>query len=126
MDAKLRLTKHCLTELNLPTDDASITKHLQIWWRNPRLLGERSFALTPEGFEVLSNQINLKFYELELPDDIVFTNQLVIWLDRYIDCPFFLTKKTIFVSREKVAVQLILFNGDLAKFGKAKSLPKNP
>ncbi len=124
MDTKILLTKTFLEALDLPTDDKTVSAYLPLWWKNPRLQGERSFALTSLGFDVISGQVGLHFYQLDLPVDLKITNQLLIWLDRYIDCPYFLTKKAIFVSKEKMAVQLVLFGGDLVKFGRAKSNSK--
>ena len=120
MDTKLLLTKEFLKGTGLPDDEKSLEKYLWSWWVNPRLNGERSLGLTSQGFDVISQQVGLKFYQIDLPKDIDITNQLIIWLDKFIDCPWYMTKKTIYVSREKVAVQLMLFSGDLQKFGKAK------
>jgi hypothetical protein len=46
----------------------------------------------------------------------------MIWLDRFIDGPWHITKKSIVVFKEKTAVQLILFSGDVQKFGLAKAM----
>lgn len=120
MDTKLLLTKEFLKGSGLPDDEKSLEKYLWSWWVNPRLNGERSLGLTTQGYEAISQTVGLKFYQIDLPKDIDITNQLIIWLDKFIDCPWYMTKKTIYVSREKVAVQLMLFSGDLQKFGKAK------
>jgi hypothetical protein len=120
MDTKLHLTKEFLKGSGLPNDEKSLEKYLWTWWVNPRLNGDRSLGLTTQGFEVISKDVGLKFYQIDLPDTTEITNQLIIWLDKFIDCPWYMTKKSIFVSREKVAVQLVLFSGDLQKFGKAK------
>jgi hypothetical protein len=124
MNIKLFLTKYCLEEANNSTDVANIKKHIFLWWKNPRQEKNRSFALTQQGFDVLYNQIKLKFYQINFPKDIYITNQLLIWLDQFIDCPYYFTNKSIYVTKEKTAVQLILFGGDLNKFGKAKELSK--
>jgi hypothetical protein len=50
-----------------------------------------------------------------------YNNQEIIWLDNFIDCPWFLTKKEIFVFGEKMAVQLVLFSGNIKKFAHAKA-----
>jgi hypothetical protein len=120
MDTKLLLTKEFLKGSGLPDDEKSLEKYLWSWWVNPRLNGDRSLGLTTQGYEVISKDIGLKFYQIDLPDTTEITNQLIIWLDKFIDCPWYMTKRSIFVSREKVAVQLVLFSGDLQKFGKAK------
>lgn len=120
MDTKLLLTKEFLKGSGLPDDEKSLEKYLWTWWVNPRLNGDRSLGLTTQGYEVISKDVGLKFYQIDLPDTTEITNQLIIWLDKFIDCPWYMTKKSIFVSREKIAVQLVLFSGDLQKFGKAK------
>jgi hypothetical protein len=120
MDTKLLLTKEFLKGSGLPDDEKSLEKYLWAWWVNPRLNGDRSLGLTTQGYEVISKDVGLKFYQIDLPDNTEITNQLIIWLDKFIDCPWYMTKRSIFVSREKVAVQLVLFSGDLQKFGKAK------
>lgn len=120
MDIKLKLTKEFLKGSGLPDDEKSLEKYLWTWWVNPRLNGDRSLGLTTQGYEVISKDVGLKFYQIDLPDSTAITNQLIIWLDKFIDCPWYMTKRSIFVSREKVAVQLVLFSGDLQKFGKAK------
>ena len=120
MDTKLLLTKEFLKGSGLPDDEKSLEKYLWSWWVNPRLNGDRSLGLTSQGYEVISKDVGLKFYQIDLPDNTEITNQLIIWLDKFIDCPWYMTKRSIYVSREKVAVQLVLFSGDLQKFGQAK------
>lgn len=125
MDTKLKLTKEFLKDSGLPDDEKSLEKYLWTWWVNPRLNGDRSLGLTTQGYEVISKDVGLKFYQIDLPNNIEITNQLIIWLDKFIDCPWYMTKRSIFVSREKIAVQLVLFSGDLQKFGKAKDRANN-
>lgn len=119
MDTKHLLTKTFLEILGLPCEPKDIEKHIWLWWANPRN-NERSFALTQNGYEAMAFRDGLKFYQIDLPDSLVVTNKVMVWLDKFIDCPYYLTKKSIYVSREKVAVQLVLFSGDLYKFGLAK------
>lgn len=119
MDTKTRLTKQFLEDLGAASEPADIEHIMWVWWRNPKA-GEKSFGLTHLGYEILARDVKLKFYQIDIPDNTNITNQIVIWMDKYIDCPFYLNKKSIYVSREKVAVQLILFSGDLYKFGKSK------
>jgi hypothetical protein len=46
----------------------------------------------------------------------------MIWLDRFIDSPYYIDKNSIVVFKEKTAVQLILFNGDIQKYGIARAM----
>ena len=55
-----------------------------------------------------------------IPRFKVFTNKLVIWIDQNLESPFYLTSKQIYVFGEKIAVQLVLFSGNIAKFQRAK------
>jgi hypothetical protein len=123
MGTKELLTSQFLKELGLPSEPKDIENIIWAWWRNPRE-DEKSFGLTTLGFNTLSKSIGLKFYQIDIPDSTIITNQITIWMDKYIDCPFYLDKKSIYVSREKVAVQLILFSGDLYKFGKSKEISR--
>jgi hypothetical protein len=41
-------------------------------------------------------------------------------LDKFINCPYFLAPDDLYVTDEKVAVQLVLFEGNLIRFGEAK------
>jgi hypothetical protein len=125
MDIKEKLTKTFLEKANTIADDKTLKKYMQIIWKNTRLKGNRSMGLTHAGFLFLKNKVNLKFYEIKLTEDLVLTNQLVIWLDQHLDCPHYLGKNAIFVTKERVAVQLILFDGNLYKFGKSKELAKS-
>lgn len=120
MDAKLLLTQQFIKELNLEDNEKNIKKYLHRWWKNARLKGERSFALTDDGYDTIRNKIGLKFYQIDFPATTILTNQLLIWLDRFVDCPYYLKENSIMVSREKIAIQLVLFSGDLVRFSRSK------
>jgi hypothetical protein len=76
--------------------------------------------LTEQGFTCFQ-QADIKFYRVQFDQKLEYTNQLVIWLDRYIDCPFYITNKEIFVFNEKMAIQLVLFSGNVAHFTSIKA-----
>lgn len=120
MDIKRNLTIEFANSAGIVVNTPILLKNLQkCWWVNLRQGSSCSFGLTEEGYNIFSRYMT--FYKVDFPLDLVISNQTIIWLDRYIDCPYFLKGRSIFVSREKVAVQLILFNGDINRFGKAKS-----
>lgn len=124
MDIKEKLTKTFLEKADVSSDDKTLKQYIRLIWKNPRLKGNRSMGLTHAGFLFLKNKVKLKFYEINISEDLILTNQLIIWLDQYLDCPNYLGKKSIYVTKENVAVQLILFDGNLYKFGKSKELAK--
>jgi hypothetical protein len=123
MDQKLLLTKQLLEKLELPTDQKNLKAWHLLWWQNPRNNGSHSMRLTDRGVEDFETKLNLKSYKIDFPEPIeVVTNQLILNLDRFIDSPYYVTRKYIKVFTEKMAVQLVLFSGDVQKFGIAKTM----
>ena len=122
MDTKYKLTAEFLKDwLGQEPDELTIVKYYTKWWQNIRAAENRSLRLTYDGFSFLKNHSLLKFYRLDTIDT-VFTSQVIIRLDKYLDCPWYLDiHRCIWISRDKVALQLILFGGDLVKFTLAKA-----
>ena len=122
MDVKHHLTQIVSTQLGWPTDSNTLEKNHSILWQNPRKKTVGGMRLTDEGFVVFTEQMDMKSYDIEFPKEFTLTNQVMIWLDRFIDGPWYMTKKSIVVFKEKTAVQLVLFSGDVAKFGMSKAM----
>ena len=62
-------------------------------------------------------------------DDIKGSNHPKVWLkikdtEKFVDCPYFVDKKRIVVTMEKMALQLMLFAGDITKYGLARAMSK--
>ena len=70
------------------------------------------------------SQIEIAVYDVPYPKDMPLTTQVIIFLDQFIDCPYFLTNRSITVTNEKKAVELTLFSGDLRKYGLTKALSR--
>jgi hypothetical protein len=122
MDVKQELTKLISTQLGWPTESKSLSKNHSIIWQNSRKKDVGGFRLTDEGYTIFTEQMDIKSYDISFPKEFTLTNQVTIWLDRFIDGPYYITKKSIVVFKEKTAVQLILFSGDVQKFGIAKAM----
>jgi hypothetical protein len=122
MIEKTQLTEKLLGQLGLPTDSKTVKKYLHLWWTDPRKSKENSFRLTIEGLDFLENKIGLAKYKIDIPEDTVWNNQLLLRLDKFIESPYYIDKKSIIVFREKTAVELILFSGDIQKYGLAKAM----
>ena len=69
-------------------------------------------------------KIDLKTYDIKFPAKVIFTTQTYLWLDEFVDCPYFVDKKKIIVTTEKMALQLMLFAGDITKYGLARAMSK--
>ena len=122
LDTKSQLTKIVSEHLGWPADTKSLQKNHAVLWQNPRKKDVGGMRLTEQGYEVFTTQMEMKSYDIEFPKDFTLTNQVMIWLDRFIYGPWHINKKSIVVFKEKTAVQLILFSGDVQKFGLAKAM----
>lgn len=117
-------TKIFLEQAGLPTNDESIRHYILRWFRNPREKLNSSLTLTDEGFEFLTTKIGIKSYRIQFPKDFQITTQVVLFLDKFLDCPNYYNKKEIYVFKEKKAAELMLFSGDVRKYGIAKALAR--
>jgi hypothetical protein len=80
--------------------------------------------LTDEGLNFVQDDAKIKTYKIDFPKDFAITPQILVWLDQFIDSPFYITKKSITVLKEKAAFELYLFSGDIRKLGYNKALAK--
>lgn len=119
MNPKYEITKAVLESLGLPTDEKRIKQTIPTWWFNTRNKETGGLRLTEQGFECLQ-KADIKCYEIRFEEPLFFTNELAIWIDQNLDCPFYLTNKKIWLFGERMAVQLVLFSGNLAKFQRAQ------
>ncbi len=117
-------TKIFLEQTGLPNDDDSVRQYIKKWFRNPREKLDSGLTLTDEGFEFLVTKIGLQSYRIPFPKDFQITTQVVLFLDKFLDCPNYYNKKEIFVFKEKKAAELMLFSGDVRKYGIAKALAR--
>lgn len=112
-----------LKQLGESINEQNVQSIKHIWWYNIRDKDKGGLRLTTEGFDVLK-KLELAVYEIPFPLDMTLTTQIIIFLDNFIDCPYYLTNKSIFVTMEKKAVELTLFSGDLRKYGLTKALSR--
>lgn len=117
-------TKLFLKQLNKATSEENVAQYMHIWWQNTREKDVGGLRLTEAGFDMLS-EIDLTTYHIPYPPDMPLTTQVIIFLDQFIDCPYYLTNKGIHVTNEKKAVELTLFSGDLRKYGITKAMKRS-
>lgn len=123
MNQKFELTRLVLEHFGKDTSEQNIKKYIPGLWVNPRQKSKGGLRLTPAGLEALQT-IGLKHYEIKIDDEIYWTNDFIIWLDQNIECPFYVTNRKIWVFGERLAVQLVLFSGNIQKFYRAKKKSK--
>ena len=124
MDVKTAYTRTFLMLKEQPMHEESIKASYFAWWQNVRESYQaRSLRLTKQGLEMLE-RLDLKTYDIKFPAKVIFTPQTYLWLDEFVDCPYFVDKKKIVVTMEKMALQLMLFAGDITKYGLARAMSK--
>jgi hypothetical protein len=124
MISKETYTKIFLKEQGKATSDANVKQYMPLWWQNTRNKEKGGLRLTEAGMEIVS-EIGLATYDVPYPRDMPLTTQVIIFLDQFIDCPYYLTNRSITVLNEKKAVELTLFSGDLRKYGLIKAMNRS-
>ena len=124
MDTKTSYTRTFLTLKEQPLHEESVKTAYYTWWQNVREKYQaRSLRLTKLGYEWVTS-CDIKTYEIKFPAKIIFTPQTYLWLDEFVDCPYYVDKKQIIVTMEKMALQLMLFAGDVTKYGLSRAMSK--
>jgi hypothetical protein len=124
MDLKDTYTEVFLKAVNKDVDKDTIKQFRSAWWWNVRGKSSGGLRLTDEGLNFIQDDAKIKTYKIDFPKDFAITPQILIWLDQFIDSPFYITKKSIIVLKEKAAFELYLFSGDIRKMGYNKALSK--
>ena len=70
----------------------------------------------------MANILELKEYEVPFTESVELSPQTIIFFDRFMDCPYYLTPKSITVFSEKKAFELYMFSDDIRKYGLVKAI----
>ena len=116
------LTKIFLQQWGKSVDDANLKIFSRTWWQSNRATKQTALRLTEEGFNFLVNDLELKAYEIPFTESIELSPQTIVFLERYIDCPYYLTVESITVFTERKSFELMLFSDDIRKFVLIKSM----
>jgi hypothetical protein len=116
------LTKIFLQQWGKSIDDINVKMFSRKWWQSTRAGKQTNFRLSDEGYEFLVGELELKEYEIPFTEPIELSPQTIIFLERYVDCPYYLTNLSITVFSEKKSFELMLFSDDIRKFGLIKAM----
>jgi hypothetical protein len=117
-------TKAFLQAAELPVNEKNIKEYKAVWWWSFRNKKQGGLRLTDQALEFIEEHAKIKTYKIEFPKEFAFTPQVLLWLDNYIDSPFFVNKKHIIVMKEKAAFELYLLSGDVRKLGHNRAMSK--
>jgi hypothetical protein len=125
MNWKETYTKIFLKQANIAVNEATMSEYMPVWWQNTRRKETGGLRLTEKGLDFLVEELDISTFDVPFPRDFELTTNTIIWLDQFIDCPYWLGNKVIVVTDEKKAVELSLFSGDLKKYGIQKALSRS-
>ena len=124
MNSKDTYTALFLKAAGIDPTVEEIKKYRPIWWWNVRSKESGGLRLTEAGINFIVEKADIKIYSIDLPKDFSVTPQVLVWIDQYIDSPFYINNRTISVLKEKSAFEIYLFSGDIRKMGYNKALSK--
>ena len=124
MNWKETYTKIFLNQAGKSVNEISLKEHMPLWWQNTRVKTSGGLRLTDEGYRFITEELKLQTYDVPYPRDFTLTTNVIIWLDNFIDCPYYLDKRFIVVTNEKKALELHLFSGDVRKYGLTKAIKR--
>jgi len=115
-------TKIFLKSSDKSIDTANVKLHLHKWWQSHRSKESGGLRLSDEGFDFLTSNLEIKSYEIPFTDPIDLSPQVIIFFDRNMDCPYYLTDSAITVFSEKKSFELYMFSDDIRKYGLVKAM----
>jgi hypothetical protein len=115
-------TKIFLKHLDRSIDEANLKLHLRKWWKSNRTKKGGGLRLSDEGYEFLIGELEIQEYEVPFNERIELSPQTIIFFDQFLDCPYYLTEKSLTVFSEKKAFELYMFSDDIRKYGLVKAM----
>ena len=122
MISKETFTKIFLQQKERSIDSANVKLHLYKWWQSHRSKDVGGLRLSEDGFDFLINELELSSYEIPFTEPIDLSPQTIIFFDRNMDSPYYLTNQSITVFSEKKSFELYLFSDDIRKYGLVKAM----
>ena len=124
MNWKETYTKFFLKNANIGIGQNTLKEYMPMWWKNSRSKNFGGLRLTDEGITFIKDKLQLQTYDVPFPNDFTLTTQVIIFLDKYLDTPYYLPDDGVIVTNEKKAMELMLFSGDIRKYGLNKALSR--
>jgi len=119
MNQKIEITRYVAEQLGLPTDEKSLRNCKRIWWQNLRVKKKGGLRLTEEGYTALC-RAGIRDLKVKYEHQIEYNNQFILQLDNLIEAPWYLTPKAVHVFNDRLAVQLVLFSGNIERLIQAR------
>lgn len=115
-------TKIFLKQLNKSTDAANVKLHMNRWWQSKRTKENGGLRLSRAGYELMRDTLDIREYDIPFTSSIDLSPQTIIFLDQFMDCPYYLTPHHISVFSEKKHFELYMFSDDISRYGLMKAI----
>jgi|TARA_B110000285_G_C15084668_1_gene595458 hypothetical protein len=125
MNWKETYTRIFLKQSNIAVTEATLKEYMPVWWQNTRAKDVGGLRLTDEGLRFIMEDLQLTMYDVPYPVAFEITTQVILFLDQFIDCPYYMGRRGISVTNEKKAMELHLFSGDIRKYGLTKAMKRS-
>lgn len=122
MISKETFTKIFLQQKEKSIDSANVKHYMYKWWQSHRNKDEGGLRLSDDGFDFLVNELNLRTFEIPFTEPIDLSPQTIIFFDRTMDFPYYLTNQSITVFSERKSFELYMFSDDIRKYGIVKAM----
>lgn len=122
MLSKEAYTKIFLKQKEYSLDEANVKLHLYKWWQSHRSKDSGGLRLSWEGYQFLIEDLGLQSYDIPFTDPIELSPQTIIFFDRHMDSPYYLTNREVVVFSEKKSFELYMFSDDIRKYGLVKAI----
>ena len=90
MNWKETYTKYFLKNANIAIGQNTLKEYMPMWWKNSRSKNFGGLRLTDEGITFIKDKLQLQTYDVPFPNDFTLTTQVIIFLDKYLDTPYYL------------------------------------
>ncbi len=110
-------TKIFLKAWDKSIDDTNVEFYSKKWWFSQGESQQHSLRLSNNGYDFLVNTLQLIQYHIDFIKDEIIPARALIFLNKIIDCPFYLQDNRIYVFSEKKSFELYLFADDVLKYG---------
>lgn len=104
-----------------PTEE-NVQEYRRFLWRNNRTGIDAGLRLNAQGLKFVKERCNLKVYEIPLPKKYKVTLRIFLWLDRKVQSPYYVSRRSITVMHELAAFEIYKLVGDVKRYGVRRAL----
>lgn len=111
MDQKDTYTRVFLEAAGQSADLDTVKQYRAAWWWNVRDKDKGGLRLSEQALNFINEYAKIKTYKIEFPKDFAITPQVLVWLDNFIDSPYYITKNILLLCENVQHLNYICFRG---------------